>query len=155
MRFHFQLSDLKQHTMKTNKKTTITVNAHVHAPIDKVWEFWTLPKHITKWNNASDDWHTPKATNDLKDGGQFSFRMEAKDGSSGFDFGGIYDNVKTNDSIHYTIGDGRKVHILFEALGITTVITETFEAEEVNSIELQLTGWQAILTNFKKYTESN
>lgn len=155
MTFHFQLSDLKQDPMATNKRTTITVNAHVNAPIDKVWEFWTLPKHIMNWNNASDDWHTPNATNDLKDGGKFSFRMEAKDGSFGFDFGGIYDKVKTNESIDYTLGDGRKVHILFEALGDTTVITENFEAEEVNSIELQLTGWQAILNNFKKYTESN
>lgn len=141
--------------MATNERVTITVTTHVNAPIEKVWEFWTLPKHITHWNNASDDWHTPHATNDLKTGGKFNFRMEAKDGSFGFDFEGIYDKIETNQVIDYTITDGRKVHILFEALGDTTVITERFEAEEVNSIELQLTGWQAILNNFKKYTESN
>ena len=141
--------------MATTQRTTITVAAHVNARIEKVWEFWTLPKHITKWNNASDDWHTPSASNDLQPEGKFSFRMEAKDGSFGFDFEGVYDKIKTNKFIDYTIADGRKVQILFETVGTETVITESFEAEDVNSIELQQGGWQSILDNFKKYTESN
>ncbi|ESU27013.1 Activator of Hsp90 ATPase 1 family protein [Flavobacterium limnosediminis JC2902] len=141
--------------MTTTQKTTVTISAKVNAPVEKVWEFWTLPKHITKWNNASDDWHTPHASNDLRPEGKFSFRMEAKDGSFGFDFEGIYDKIKTNKFIDYTIADGRKVQIHFETVGIETVITECFEAEETNSVELQQGGWQSILNNFKKYTESN
>lgn len=133
----------------------ITVQATVAAPIGKVWKFWTLPEHITKWNNASDDWHTPRAENDLKVGGKFLSRMEAKDGSFGFDFEGIYDEVKTNEQIAYTLGDNRKVKIIFTDSGNTTIVSETFEAETQNSIELQRVGWQAILNNFKKYAEAN
>jgi len=141
--------------MATTEKTTLTVTATVKASIEKVWKFWTRPEHITQWNNASDDWHTPYVSNDLRPEGKFNYRMEAKDGSFGFDFEGIYNKVKTNEFIDYTITDGRKVHILFEAIGYTTVITESFEAEEVNSLELQQGGWQAILNNFKKYAEAN
>jgi uncharacterized protein YndB with AHSA1/START domain len=141
--------------MTTTQKNIVTITAKVNAPVEKVWEFWTLPKHITKWNNASDDWHTPHASNDLHPGGKFSFRMEAKDGSFGFDFEGIYDKIKTYEFIDYTIADGRKVQIHFETVGIETVITECFEAEEANAIELQQSGWQSILGNFKKYTEFN
>ncbi len=138
-----------------DKKETITVAATVNAPIEKVWEFWTTPGHIIKWNNASDDWHTPHAENDLRVGGKFLARMEAKDGSYSFDFEGVYDEVKTNESIIYTLGDGRKVEITFEADGQTTKVIESFEAEGTNSLEMQQTGWQAILDNFKKYTEAN
>ncbi len=141
--------------METSGKTTITVETTVNAPVQKVWEFWTGPEHIVKWNNASDDWHTPRAENDLRVGGKFWSRMEAKDGSFGFDFGGIYDEVTTNEVIAYTIDDGRKVKITFSPSGNETRIVETFEAESMNSIELQRTGWQAILDNFKKYAESN
>ena len=141
--------------METSGKTTITVETTVNAPVQKVWEFWTGPEHIVKWNNASDDWHTPRAENDLRVGGKFLSRMEAKDGSFGFDFGGIYDEVTTNEVIAYTIDDGRKVKITFSPSGNETRIVETFEAESMNSIELQRTGWQAILDNFKKYAESN
>ncbi|HLA55516.1 MAG TPA: SRPBCC family protein [Flavobacterium sp.] len=133
---------------------TITIETTVKAPIEKIWEFWTEPKHITKWCNASDDWHTPKSVNDLRVGGRFSSRMEAKDGSMGFDFGGVYDVVKTNEHIAYTIDDGRKVEITFSPDGNGIKVTETFEAEAVNPIEMQRGGWQAILDNFKKYTES-
>jgi uncharacterized protein YndB with AHSA1/START domain len=140
--------------MSTEEKTTITVETIVNAPIEKVWNFWTAPKHIVNWNNASDDWHTPTAENDLREGGKFTSRMEAKDGSFGFDFGGVYDKVKTNELIAYTIGDGRKVEILFSQIGDTTKITELFEAEATHSIEMQQGGWQAILNNFKKYTET-
>jgi uncharacterized protein YndB with AHSA1/START domain len=135
--------------------TTITIETIVNAPVEKVWEFWSLPAHITKWNSASDDWHTPSAENDLRAGGKFSARMEAKDGSFGFDFGGVYDEVKTNELISYTLGDGRKVNIIFTDEGTSTKITESFEAESQNSVEMQRGGWQAILDNFKKYTEAN
>ena len=141
--------------METTNKTTITVETLVNAPVDKVWEFWTKPEHITKWNNASEDWHTPKAENDLRVGGAFSSRMEAKDGSFGFDFGGVYDELKTNELIAYTLGDDRRVKITFVADGQTTKVTEIFEAEAVNPAEMQQTGWQAILDNFKKYAEAN
>jgi uncharacterized protein YndB with AHSA1/START domain len=139
--------------VEPTSKTTITVKNTVNAPVEKVWKLWTAPDHITKWNNASDDWHTPRAENDLRTGGKFVARMEAKNGSSGFDFGGVYDEVKTHELIAYTMGDGRKVKITFAANGALTNVVETFEAEGTNSIELQRSGWQAILDNFKKYAE--
>ena len=140
--------------METENKT-ITVENTVKAPIEKVWKFWTEPKHIERWNNASDDWHTPHAENDLRIGGKFLSRMEAKDGSFGFDLGGVYDVVKENEYIEYTLGDGRKVKISFTTPGNETKVIETFEAENSNPIEMQRTGWQAILDNFKKYTETS
>lgn len=133
---------------------SITVETDIKAPVEKVWKFWTEPVHITKWCSASDDWHTPRAENDLKVGGTFSSRMEAKDGSFGFDFGGIYSEVKPNKEIAYTIGDGRKVKITFVNNGNQTKVIETFETENTNSVEMQRFGWQAILNNFKKYTEA-
>ncbi len=140
--------------METANKTNLTVEATVNAPVEKVWEIWTQPEHITKWNSPSDDWHTPSAENDLRVGGRFSSRMEAKDGSFGFDFGGVYDEVKTNEWIAYTLDDGRKVKISFVTNGVTTKVTESFEAEDINPIEMQQGGWQAIIDNFKKYTEA-
>lgn len=139
----------------TNKTTTITVESTVNAPVEKVWKFWTSPEHIIKWNNASEDWHTPSAMNDLRVGGKFLSRMEAKDGSFGFDFGGVYDEVIPNNTIAYTMGDGRKVKITFLSQQNTTKVVEAFHAETQNSIDLQRNGWQAILNNFKKYVESN
>lgn len=136
-------------------KTKITVEAMVKAPVEKVWQLWTTPEHIMQWNNASPDWCTPKAENNLREGGQFVYRMEAKDGSFGFDFGGMYDTIIANKQIAYTLGDGRKVNITFTANGRETKVTETFEAENQNSVELQRDGWQAILNNFKKYAEEN
>ena len=141
--------------METQEKTVITVENTIDAPVAKVWEFWTKPEHIIKWCNASDDWHTPRAENDLKVGGKFASRMEAKDGSMGFDFGGVYDAVTTNEYIEYTLGDDRKVKINFSAQGNKTKVVESFEAENTHSIEMQQGGWQAILDNFKKYTEAN
>ena len=141
--------------MTTQDKTVITVESTINAPVEKVWEYWTKPEHITQWNNASDDWHTPRAENDLRVGGSFAARMEAKDRSFGFDFGGIYDAVTTNEYIEYTLGDGRKVTITFTADGNKTKLVESFEAESTNSIEMQQGGWQNILDNFKKYTEAN
>ena len=141
--------------MATQEKTIITVENTVNAPTKKVWEYWTKPEHITQWNNASDDWHTPRAENDLRTGGSFVARMEAKDGSMGFDFGGVYDAITPNEYIEYTIGDGRKVKINFSAQGNSTKVTESFEAEGTHSIEMQKTGWQNILDSFKKYTEAS
>ena len=138
----------------TNATTKVTVEATVNAPVEKVWKTWSEPQHIKQWCAASDDWHAPKAENDLKTGGTFSTRMEAKDGSFGFDFGGVYDNVKKNELIEYTMGDGRKVRVAFTPSGDTTKIVETFDAETTNPVDMQRTGWQAILDNFKKYTES-
>lgn len=141
--------------MSKTEKTEITVSVIVNTPIQKVWQLWTLPEHIMNWNFASIDWHTPKAENDLRVGGKFLSRMEAKDGSFGFDFWGVYDEIKENELIEYTMGDGRKAKISFVSEGNTTKVIETFEAENENSIELQQGGWQAILNNFKKYSEEN
>jgi uncharacterized protein YndB with AHSA1/START domain len=140
--------------MKTSSRERITVETSVQLPVGKVWELWTLPKHITRWNFASPDWHCPQSTNDLKPGGRFSYRMEAKDGSMGFDFGGVYNKVSVNKHIECTLDDGRDMHVEFTNVDGRTKISETFEAEEVNSIELQKTGWQAILDNFKRYSET-
>ena len=136
-------------------KQKITIKTIINAPVEKVWTYWTEPEHIKKWNNASEDWHTTKAENDLRIGGKFISRMEAKDSSFGFDFGGIYDEVKVYDFIYYTLGDERKVSITFVRSQDKTEITEEFEAENENSIEMQKMGWQAILDNFKRYTEEN
>ena len=137
------------------KKTIITVENTVNAPVEKVWKYWTAPEHITQWNHASDDWHSPSAQNDVRVGGTFSIRMEAKDGSFGFDFGGVYDQVKANELIEYTMGDGRKVEVHFSSNGDETKVVETFDAENTHSLEMQKGGWQAILDNFKQYTETN
>ena len=131
----------------------ITVETQIQLPIEKVWELWTSPVHIIHWNNASDDWFTPWAENDLQVGGKFRSRMEAKDGSFGFDFEGVYDVVEENQRIEYTLGDDRKVKIEFKEEGGCTHVTESFEAEGENPVELQRAGWQAIVDNFKKYAE--
>jgi len=141
--------------METANTTAITVQTTVNAPIEKVWKFWTEPGHIIHWNNASDDWHTPRAENDLRVGGKFSARMKAKDGSFGFDFSGDYTNVVEHKTIEYTMGDGRKVKIDFSSEGNATKVVETFDAENTHPVEMQRSGWQAILDNFKKYTEIN
>lgn len=133
----------------------ITISAKVKAPAEKVWELWTSPEHIIKWNAASDDWHTPRAENDLRVGGRFLSRMEAKDGSFGFDFTGIYDEVEPLKRIAYTMEDGRIAIIDFnENEGVIEIIT-VFDAETQNSIDMQRAGWQAILDNFKRYAESH
>jgi uncharacterized protein YndB with AHSA1/START domain len=134
-------------------KEPITVQANVNAPVKKVWTLWSQPEHITKWAAASDDWHTTKAENDLRTGGKFTSRMEAKDGSMGFDFGGVYDEVRENEYIEDTLGDGRKVTIDFTDEGDRTGIVQTFDPESENPREMQQGGWQAILDNFKKYAE--
>lgn len=141
--------------METANKTKITVESTIQAPVEKVWKCWNTPEDIMQWCSASPDWHVPKAENDLRAGGRFLTRMEARDGSFGFDFGGAYDEVITNERIAYTMDDGRTVAITFTADGSETKVTETFEAESQNPEEMQRGGWQAILDNFKKYTEAN
>lgn len=141
--------------MATATKTKITIEATVKAPVEKVWRIWTSPADIVKWSTPSPEWHTPRATHDLQAGGTFNYRMEAKDGSFGFDFGGVFDVIKENELIEYTIGDGRKVVINFNSKGKETHIVQTFEAEDQNPIEMQRGGWQAILDSFKNYTENN
>jgi len=141
--------------MQTTNKTKLTVEATVNAPVEKVWNFWSAPEHIMQWNNASEDWHTPKAENDLRVGGKFLSRMEAKDGSFGFDFEGVYDEVTPNSIIAYTMSDGRKVRSTFTSSGNQTKVVSVFEAESENPLEMQKVGWQAILNNFKKYTETH
>jgi uncharacterized protein YndB with AHSA1/START domain len=132
---------------------TITVSTNVKAPREKVWELWTRPEHITQWYFASDDWHAPRAENDLHIGGRFTTRMEAKDKSAGFDFGGTYTEVLPHERLGYTLDDGRKVTVTFKDKDGGTEVTEAFETEDENPIEMQRGGWQSILDNFRKYVE--
>lgn len=141
--------------MKIMENTKITVEATVNAPVEKVWKYWNEPKHITQWCAPSDDWHAPQAEADLRKDGKFKTTMAARDGSVSFDFEGVFTKVEPNKTLEYTIADGRKVQIGFSGSGNATKITETFEAENENPIDMQRGGWQAILDNFKKYTETN
>lgn len=131
----------------------ITVETIVTAPIEKVWIAYTAPQHITKWNFASDDWHCPNASGDLRVGGKFSSRMEAKDGSMGFDFEGVYTKIVTNKVIEYSFGD-RSAQVEFLPSGKDVLVRVTFDAENTFPIEQQRGGWQAILGNFKKHVEA-
>ena len=140
--------------MTSTDKISITVEATINAPVEKVWKLWSTPEHIINWNSASPDWHTPWSENDLRVGGKFASRMEAKDGSFGFEFGGEYSKVEENKAIEYFMSDGRRVEVLFTTEGDATKVTETFDAETENPVEMQRGGWQAILDNFKKYTET-
>ena len=140
--------------METNERTVIRIRATVDKAIEIVWKCWINPEDIIKWNNASEDWHTPRAQNDLMIDGTFNYRMEARDRSFGFDFSGVYSNVILNKLIQYTLDDGRKVSIQFNPLVKGTEITESFEAEEINPVDMQREGWQSILNNFKRYTEN-
>jgi uncharacterized protein YndB with AHSA1/START domain len=140
--------------METSK-SLIKIQAIIETSVENVWKNWTTPEDIIKWNSASDDWHTTKAENDLTVGGKFTSRMEAKDGSMGFDFYGVYDKLIINELIEYTLGDNRKVKISFTSENNKTIIDIEFEAESTNPVEMQRDGWQAILNNFKKYSEVN
>lgn len=135
--------------------TPITVETTINAPIETVWECWTSPDHVTQWNHASDDWHSPSGKNDLREGGTFVYRMEAKDQSFGFDFGGTYTKIVDRKQIDFTMDDGRKVSIHFDGHDGHTHLTETFDPESENSPEMQRQGWQAILDNFKKHAEAH
>lgn len=132
----------------------VTVSALVNQNVEKSWEAWTSPEHIIKWCFAGDDWHCPSASNDLRTGGKFNSRMEAKDGSFGFDFEGEYTNVVNHQIIEYKLGDERCVKITFEQVEGGVSVVEEFDAETENPIEMQQAGWQMILDNYKKHAES-
>ena len=134
-------------------KNPVEVRCRIDLPIEIVWKIWTLPEHIVRWNHASDDWHTTHAENNLIINGKFSYRMESKDGEFGFDFSGTYTRIEANKRIECILDDGRLMAISFTEKGNKTFITEEFEPEDENSVELQQFGWQAILNNFKKYSE--
>ena len=137
-------------------KKTITVECTVNAPVEKAWKVFSEPEHIKQWCAASDDWHAPAAENDLRTGGSFKTRMEAKDGSYGFDFGGVYNHVSNHETIEYDMADGRHVKVSFEKLDDNkTKVTESFDMENTNPEEMQRSGWQSILDNYKKHTESS
>ncbi len=131
----------------------ITVSVKINSSLENVWKHWTDVDSIKQWNNASEEWHTPSASNDLNKGGKFSYRMEARDGSFGFDFSGKYNEVISLDFITYTLDDGRKVDVKFIHDHGQTEVIEVFEAEQTNPIEMQRQGWQAILDNFKRFCE--
>jgi uncharacterized protein YndB with AHSA1/START domain len=136
------------------KQSPITVQSIINSPLEKVWEFWNKPEHIMNWAFASDDWEAPHAENDVRIGGKFTTTMAAKDKSASFDFAGIYTNVKNNELIEYDMSDGRHVKVEFAELPEGVQVTETFDPENENPPEMQRSGWQSILENFKKYTES-
>lgn len=136
-----------------NEKENFTVGTTIDAPLDTVWKCWITPEDIVQWNNASDDWFTPSADNDLTEGGKFVFRMEARDGSSSFDFTGTYQKIREKELLEYALIDDRKVTVAFEETGGQTKVTETFERDAENPTEVQQQGWQAILDSFKKYVE--
>lgn len=135
--------------------TPITVQTFVYAPIDRVWEYWNAPKHITQWAFASDDWEAPSAENDVRTGGRFKIVMAAKDKSSSFDFTGTYTAVQEHGLIEYDIDDGRHVKVVFDQFPDGVRVTEIFDPEGENTEEKQREGWQSILDNFKKYVENN
>ena len=136
------------------KAPQITIETTVNTDIHTAWNCYTNPDHIIKWNFADHSWHCPSAENDLRVGGKMKSRMEAKDGSFGFDFEGIYDEVKKNEKIVYHLEDGRSVDITFEDKGNSVLITTVFDPENESPVEMQQAGWQAILDNYKKHAES-
>ena len=129
----------------------LIVNTTINSSIEKVWDFFTKPEHITKWNFASDDWHCPKAENNLQVGGTFKYAMASKEDPIAFDFEGTYEAIEFHKKIIYKIADGRKVIVKFDFFDAKVILTEIFEPENVHSHELQRNGWQAILDNFKKH----
>ena len=137
------------------KREKITIQTIISADIKKVWDYYTRPEHITKWNFASDDWQCPHASNDMQVGGKYIARMEAKDGSFGFDFEAVYEQITVAERFSYTMPDGREVQVTFKDAEGKTQVGINFDAETENPVELQQQGWQAILDNFKKYTEMN
>lgn len=134
-------------------KDPLMVQVEVQSTLPEVWAKFTLPEAITHWNFASDDWHCPRAINELHIGGRLSWTMAAKDGSMEFDLEGTYDEISKPNLLTYTLADNRKVKVLFEQLGDKVKVTQWFEPENMNSVELQRQGWQAILDNFKKYCQ--
>lgn len=143
--------------MKKNEQpntVVLKVSAEVEVPVEKAWELFNTPEHIVNWNAASPDWHTPRASNDLRTGGSFSYRMEARDGSFGFDFAGEYTEVVPLTSFAYKMEDGRTAQVEFLPIQSGTRVITQFDAENSNPLEMQQNGWQAILDNFKRYAEN-
>ena len=140
-------------TLVRKQKMKITIETTVHAPIEKVWEAWVTPDDIMRWNFASEDWSCPKATIDLQEGNKFNYRMEAKDGSMGFDFEGTFTEIKEYSKIEYSLEDNRGVVVAFSKFESGVRVTETFEAEDEYTAEQQRQGWLCILNNFKRYVE--
>lgn len=132
----------------------ITVETVANAELNPVWDAWNNPADIKQWNTAQDDWHTTASTVDLREGGKFVSRMEAKDGSMGFDFEGTYTRIVPHEVVEYRMGDGREVRVEFIERGDGVLVKETFDAETENPPELQRQGWQAILDNFGRYLEA-
>jgi len=132
----------------------ISIDALVRADLSAVWDAWTTAEDIMEWNAATPDWHTPRATLELKPGASFSYRMEPKDGGAGFDFSGTFHRVEHERLIEFSLGDGRRVSVVFAPESGGVRVTETFDAEDANSAELQREGWQAILDNFADYVEA-
>ena len=133
----------------------ITIQVEVCRARSDLWRMWNAPEHIVCWNFASDDWHCPRAENDLRAGGRLCYRMEAKDGSFGFDYEAIYDQIIPDAKLEYTLTDGRRVETNFDDSGAGTRITTTFEAEQEHPADMQRLGWQALLDNFKRYAEAS
>jgi uncharacterized protein YndB with AHSA1/START domain len=143
--------------MKRNEQpntVVLKVSAEVEVPVEKAWDLFNAPEHIVNWNAASPDWHSPRATNDLRTGGSFSYRMEARDGSFGFDFAGEYTEVVPMTSFAYKMEDGRTARVEFHPIKTGTLVITQFDAENSNPLEMQQNGWQAILDNFKRYAEN-
>ncbi len=139
--------------MEKSKFTKITISSSVHVPLGFAFEVWTAPQHVMQWNHASDDWHCPFATNDLRVGGTFVYRMAAKDASFEFDFTGTYTDVVLEERISYIMDDGREVTTVFQSIDGGTKVTTVFDAENENPLDMQLAGWQAILNNFRDHAE--
>jgi uncharacterized protein YndB with AHSA1/START domain len=146
-------------TSLKNKNTTpmntspITVHTQVHAPLARVWEYYTVPEHVMQWNHASDDWHCPTATSDFSVGGRFVYTMAAKDGSESFDFGGTFEEIDPLRRIVYVIDGNRCATVTFTPMGDVVEVSVSFDPEDMNSHELQQTGWQAILDTFARVVE--
>lgn len=136
------------------KKSKITIQASINAPIEKVWEYYTQPEHIVKWNFADPSWHCLSAENDMQVGGIYKARMEAKDASNGFDFEAVYTEIVEKERFSYTFWD-RTATVTFQNLSAQTLVTVTFDPEDENPVDMQQAGWQMILNNFKSYTEAS
>lgn len=149
----FHISSTFIHLTSLMKKPQITVQATIYAPLHHVWQCWTTPAHVMGWNFANSDWHCPAAENNLTIGGEFHYTMAAKDGSVSFDFWGTYLRIEPDTYIELTLGDGRSMSVSFEDRDGETLVTEVFDPEDMNEVELQRAGWQAILNQFKQYTE--
>lgn len=132
----------------------IIISAEISAPLSVVWDAWTMPQHIIHWNYAADDWHCPQAVSDFQEGGKFSYRMAARDESFAFDFWGTFMLIESNKKLEITLGDGRSWEVEFSEIENGVLLTEPFQPELENPIEIQELGWNMILQNFKKYAES-